>query len=163
MELIKKWLLLFVVFLSACQVKEPTTTFKGYIADINHDRILVGDIFFSLQEAEIVTDRGKSIKYSDLQIGNEVIIEFNGIVAESLPGQASAEKLTVVSTDNEISQEAVKAIVDYVERKYGKPVIIKSTTLSADKNQFAAELMTLTESGFISLRYDSKLKIIFED
>jgi hypothetical protein len=105
LKIVKMFILLVGMWLvSACQANSvdsgngaAATHHKGYIAEVQGNRILVGDIYFSIQEAKLVTDKEKVLKQSDLQVGMNVQIEFDGIVAESFPMQASADKVIVMT------------------------------------------------------------------
>jgi hypothetical protein len=148
------------LLLSGCQEETPIVSHQGYIADIESNRILVGDIFFSIDEAKLVTDKRKSIQSSDLRVGMEVRVQFDGMVAESLPGQAKASKVTIgTHADNKRAEEAVRAIVQFAEKQYGKPILIQySDTIDID--HFLLEIRVFTEDEPIKLQYDFDTKIV---
>lgn len=149
-----------VLFLTACQDKAATVTHQGYIAAIENNRILVGDIYFSIHDAKLVTDRDKSLALSDLVVGMEVSIEFSGMVAESLPGQASADKVIVMTNeDSKKAEEAVRVIVLFAEKQYGKPILIQSSDL-LDDNLFRLEIRVFSEDEPIYIQYDYATKNI---
>jgi hypothetical protein len=153
-----KWLFLFVglLFMSGCQEESltPSVTHQGYIAAVDQNQILVGSIYFLIDEAKLVTDKGITIDLSDLQVGMQVSIVYNGMVAESLPGQASADKVTIkTNKENQRAEKAVKAIIDYAEKHYGKPILIQNSDFLND-NQFRMEIRVFSEEVPIQIQYN---------
>lgn len=100
-----KLIILFVGMwlVTACQAdpadsgNTASATHKGFIAEVQENSILVGDIYFTITEAKLVTDKQITLKQSDLKVGMNVKIEFDGIVAESFPMQASADKVIIMT------------------------------------------------------------------
>jgi hypothetical protein len=156
-----KWLMVFVVmlFISGCQEEAPAAaTHQGYIADFENNRILVGDIYFSIADAKIVTDSGEKLKHSDLNVGKQVTIEFDGMVAESYPAQAGADNVIVVmNEDSKKAEEAVRAIVQFAEKKYGKPIIILSSDFINDSH-FRLDIRVFSEEEPLHFQYDYATK-----
>jgi hypothetical protein len=157
-----KWLIVVVgmLFIAGCQEESPAATHQGYIADFENNRILVGDIYFSIADAKIVTDSGEKLKHSDLNVGKQVTIEFDGMVAESYPAQAGADKVIVVmNDDSKKTEEAVKAIVQFAEKKYGKPIIILSSDFINDSH-FRLDIRVFSEEDPLHFQYDYATKSI---
>jgi hypothetical protein len=157
-----KWLIVVVgmLFITGCQEKAPAATHQGYIADVENNRILVGDIYFSITNAKVVTDTGEQLKQSDLKVGKQVTVEFDGMVAESYPAQASADKVIVMTNDeSQKAEEAVRAIVQFAEKQYGKPIIIQSSDL-LDNSHFSLEIRVFSEGGPLHFQYDYETKDI---
>lgn len=155
-----KWLILVVgmLFFAGCQEKAPAATHQGFIADLENNRILVGDIYFSIADAKIVTNRGEPFKHSDLKVGKQVTIEFDGIVAESYPAQAVADKVIVMTNgDSKKAEVAVRAIVQFAEKQYGKPIIILSSAL-LDNSLFRLEIRVFSEEEPLHFLYDYDTK-----
>jgi hypothetical protein len=157
-----KWLILVVgmLFMAGCQEEAPAAKHQGYIADLEKNRILVGDIYFSIADAKIVTDTGEKLKYTDLKVGKQVTIEFDGMVAESYPAQAGADKVIVMTNDDsKKAEEAVRAIVQFAEKQYGKPIIILSSDF-IDNSHFRLETRVFSEEEPLHFQYDYDTKNI---
>jgi hypothetical protein len=104
----------------------------GYITDMDGMRILVNDTYFTADQDIIVESAdGKKLKFSDLEIGTFVEPWYSGAIRESFPAQGDVKKI-VVSTDKDHirAKTAVKAIVDYAEDKFGKPVVFQDEATS---------------------------------
>jgi hypothetical protein len=157
-----KWLILVIgmLFFAGCQEEAPAETYQGYIADFENNRILVGDIYFSIADAEIVSDTGKQLKHSDLKVGKQVTVEFDGMVEESYPAQAGADKVIVMTNDDsQKAEEAVRAIVQLAEQQYGKPIIILSSDFVVD-DQVRLEIRVFSEEEPLHFQYDYDTKNI---
>jgi hypothetical protein len=157
-----KWLIVVVgmLFIAGCQEESPVATHQGYIAEFENNRILVGDIYFSIADAKIVSDTDQKLKYSNLKIGKQVTIEFDGMVAESYPAQASADKVIVMTNDDsQKAEEAVGAIVQFAEKQYGKPIIIQSSDF-LDNSHFRLEIKVFSEEEPLHFQYDYETKDI---
>jgi hypothetical protein len=151
-----KWLILVVglLIIAGCQEGSPAATHQGYIADFENNRILVGDIYFSIADAKIVSDTGQKLKHSNLKVGKQVTIEFDGMVAESYPAQAGADKVIVLSNaDSKKNEEAVNAIIQSAEKQFGKPIIILNSD-TYNNNHFRLEIRVFSEEEPIHLLYD---------
>lgn len=157
-----KWFILFVgvFFLVSCQKEASYTNHQGYIASIDNNRILVGDIYFSIEKARLETDTGKFLRVSDLRVGMEVSIYFNGMVAESLPGQAGANKVIIKTHEDSIkAEEAVRAIIQFAEKQYGKPILIQNSKF-LDDSHFYLEIKVFSEESPVRIQYDYNTKNI---
>jgi hypothetical protein len=157
-----KWLIVVVgiLFMAGCQEEAPAATHQGYIADFENNRILVGDIYFSIADAQIVTDTGQKLKHSDLKVGKQVTIEFDGMVAESYPAQAGADKVIVMTNDDsKKAEEAVRAIIQFSEKQYGKPIIILSSDF-IDNSHFRLETRVFSEEDPLHFQYEYDTKNI---
>jgi hypothetical protein len=149
---------LFLV-LAGCAGKVPTVSYQGYIADMNQNQILVRDIYFSIDDAKLISD-GDSIESSQLRVGMEVSIKFNGIVAESFPGQAKADTISVKThEDNLKAEEAVSAIIQHAENNYTKPIIILASNRPKE-DQFWLEVRILSEENTLQFEYDYQTKTV---
>lgn len=141
---------------------ELTKTKAGYITDLTDSSILVNDIvFFVDQNIEVVSNEGKQIEFSDLEIGMKVEPWFAGPIRESYPAQADAKKIIVLKDkDGERMQEAVKAVVNFAATHYGKTVIFQETKLSKEDFLVTIAGMTIENPNPITLRYDFGTKQI---
>jgi hypothetical protein len=160
-----KWLIVVVgmLFITGCQEKAPAATHQGYIADVANNRILVGDIYFSITNAKVVIDTGEQLKHSDLKVGKQVTVEFDGMIAESYPAQASANKVIVITNDvSQKAEEAVRAIVQFAEKQYGKPIIILSSDFVNDSH-FRLDIRVFSEEEPLHYQYDYHTKNISLD
>lgn len=156
-----KWLIVVgMLFIAGCQEESPAATHQGYIADFENNRILVGDIYFSIADAKIVTDTDENLRHTDLKVGKQVTIEFDGMVAESYPAQAGADKVIVMrNDDSKKAEEAVRAIVQFAEKKYGKPIIILSSDFVNDSH-FRLEIRVFSEENPLHFQFDYETKKI---
>jgi hypothetical protein len=160
-----KWLLMVVgaMFLAGCQEEAPVAKHQGYIAQVEDNQILVGDIFFSIDDAKLKTDKGKSLTSTDLRVGMQVNIHYDGVVAESYPMQARADKVIIgTHKDNLKSEEAIRAIVQYAEKQYGKPIIIQNSD-TIDDSLFRLEIKVFTEDEPLYLQYNFDTKTVSLD
>lgn len=141
---------------------ELTKAKAGYITDLTDSSILVNDIvFFVDQNIEVVSNEGKQMKFSNLEIGMKVEPWFTGPIRESYPAQANAKKIIVQKDkDGERMQEAVQAIVDYAATHYGKTVIFQETKLSKEDFRVTIAGMTIENPTPITLRYHFATKQI---
>jgi hypothetical protein len=157
-----KWLILVVgmLFFAGCQEDAPAVTHQGYIAAFENNRLLVGDIFFSITDAKVVSDTGEQLEHSDLKVGKQVTIEFDGMVAESYPAQAGADKVIVMTKDDSTkAEEAVRAIVQFAEKQYGKPIIILNSDF-LDNSHFRLEIRVFSEEEPLHFQYNYDTKNI---
>jgi hypothetical protein len=157
-----KWLILVVgmLFFAGCQEDAPAVTHQGYIAAFENNRLLVGDIFFSITDAKVVSDTGEQLEHSDLKVGKQVTIEFDGMVAESYPAQAGADKVIVMTKDDSTkAEEAVRAIVQFAEKQYGKPIIILNSDF-LDNSHFRLEIRVFFEEEPLHFQYNYDTKNI---
>jgi hypothetical protein len=157
-----KWFILVVgmLFFAGCQEDAPAVTHQGYIAAFENNRLLVGDIFFSITDAKVVSDTGEQLEHSDLKVGKQVTIEFDGMVAESYPAQAGADKVIVMTKDDSTkAEEAVRAIVQFAEKQYGKPIIILNSDF-LDNSHFRLEIRVFSEEEPLHFQYNYDTKNI---
>lgn len=112
-ESLYKSLFLFfsVLILCGCseEIVETLVTVEGYILKIERDKILVADDI-TLDKFEEIKDKTMgdlgneniSLIYfsfddlSNLQVGNKVMILFNGDIEQSYPAQARAREIEVI-------------------------------------------------------------------
>jgi hypothetical protein len=152
--------ILFLFLVGGCTKEAPTVTQQGFIADMTQNQLLVRDIYFSIDDAKLISDSGMPIKPSELRIGMEVGIQYNGIVAESFPGQAKADKVIVKTHEDHLkAEEAVSAIIQHAEKHYPKPIIILGSD-SVPGNQFWLEVRVLSEENTLHLQYDYQTKTV---
>ncbi|CAG9610567.1 DUF3221 domain-containing protein [Pseudoneobacillus rhizosphaerae] len=146
-----KWLILVVGMLFFA---------GGYIAAFENNRLLVGDIYFSITDAKVVSDTGEQLEHSNLKVGKQVKIEFDGMVAESYPAQAGADKVIVMTKDDSTkAEEAVRAIVQFAEKQYGKPIIILNSDF-LDNSHFRLEIRVFPEEEPLHFQYNYDTKNI---
>jgi hypothetical protein len=145
---------------SSIDQADLTKAKSGFITDIDQQRILVNDTYFSaVQDVEVVSDSGKQMKFSNLEIGVKVEPWFSGEIRESYPAQADVEKIVVIKEKNDKQmQEAVKAIVEHAEAKYGKPVVFQEIITKDEYFQATIAGMTIENPNPISIRYDFMTK-----
>lgn len=136
----------------------------GYITDIGDMRILVNDTCFSANKnTEVVSEKGKQMKFTDLAIGVRVEPWFEGGIRESFPAQADVKKIVVITDkDSEQMQTAVKAIVDYARANYGNTVVFQETQVSKAYFQVTIAGVTLENPNPITIRYDFETKQILK-
>jgi hypothetical protein len=157
-----KWLILVVgmLFVAGCQEEAPAVTHQGYIAAFENNRILVGDIYFSITDAKMVSDTGEQLKHSDLKVGKQVTIEFDGMVAESYPAQAGADKVIVMTNDDSTkAEEAVRAIIQFAEKQYGKQIIILNSDF-LDNSHLRLEIRVFSKEEPLHFQYNYDTKNI---
>ncbi|AYC28559.1 DUF3221 domain-containing protein [Paenisporosarcina cavernae] len=103
------------VFLFLASQKEdiatPKVLYEGYVAEQEFNRILVvtAEVWEKNKDLPNVNwgeEDPQCIwftfpeKHVDVKRGNEVTVTFNGVVQESLPGKANADKITVRKEQN---------------------------------------------------------------
>lgn len=128
----------------------------GYITDIDDQRILVNDTYFTASSnVKVVSDTGKRMNFSDLDIGVQVEPWFDGAIRESFPAQADVKKIVViVDKDDKQVQDAVKAIVEYSEANYGKPVVFQASKRTEELFEATIAVLTLENPNPVTIRYD---------
>ncbi|WP_033543898.1 hypothetical protein [Planococcus sp. CAU13] len=133
----KKWGILVagMLFLSACTdeeakpaeteskeeavavQEEKEMTESGFITQIRNDKVLVNNIYFSLDEEVAVnsTDGSETTEkvLSDIRTGMKVDINYSGPLGQAFPLQAEADSITILNDAESAKQtEALQAYIN---------------------------------------------------
>lgn len=130
---------------------------EGFITDIDGDRVLVNDIFYTIDEETHFVSVGdgeeRKLEIGDLEKGMRADVYHTGMVARSFPGQAHASVFVVPKDDLSLSQS--EAFQAFLEKEGNDFVLLGKPELGEETVKFDYTIVESNETYTVELDVDS--------
>lgn len=130
---------------------------EGFITDIDGDRVLVNDTYYTIDEKTHFVSIGdgaeKELQLEDLEKGMQVDVYHSGMIAKSFPGQGHASVFVVPKDEQSLQQtEAFQSFLDKEEAEF---VILSKPELEEDTIRFDYTIVSSNEVYAVELNVES--------
>ncbi|MET3574834.1 hypothetical protein ACFFIY_10545 [Bhargavaea ullalensis] len=130
---------------------------KGFITDIDEDRVLVNDIYYTIDDETHFVSIGdgaeRELELSDLEKGMRADVYHSGMIAKSFPGQGHASVFVVPKDD--LSQRQTEAFQAFLEKEGSDFVLLGKPELGKDLIKFDYTIVESNETYTVELDIES--------
>ena len=130
---------------------------KGFITDIDGDRVLVNDIYYTIDDETHFVSIGdgaeRELESGDLEKGMRADVYHSGMIARSFPGQGHAAVFVVPKDD--LSKRQTEAFQAFLEKEGNGFVLLGKPELGEDTIKFDCTIVESNETYTVELDVES--------
>ncbi|MCM3088691.1 hypothetical protein M3557_12235 [Bhargavaea ginsengi] len=138
------------------QVEDMEET-KGFITAIDGERVLVNQVFYTIDEETHLVGIGdgaeRELSIEDLELGMRADVYHSGMLAESFPAQGHATVFAVPKDGQSLSQ--TEAFQAFIEAEGDDFVILGKPEIGSETIRFDFTMVTGNESYTVELDVES--------